>query len=201
MWQAGFAARTASVDASYKMTASSGMHNERNFVFFWWYTGLFPLMSLDAVKLPCEYRCADRFENGAPGPLSKQAAEEIIHTRPDGLVMDLTWTFYPGDHGKIYLFWLDSWLKGQPSSPSIAPFNRVAFIGSLIGLFVSFWCVRRWLLGGFMVAFLGSNPFQIYEIYGNDNIFGWPITVAILMLALHVPILSRQKIGLSCISV
>ncbi len=196
IWQAGFARPTTKIDDSYKLTASSGMHNERYFVYFWWYTGLFPLMSLDAVELPCEYRCASRFEDGAPGPLSKQAAEQIIHTRPDSLVMDLTWTFFPGDHGKIYLFWLDSWLEGQPSSPSIAPTNRVAFVMSLMALFGGLWFVHRWILGAFLVAFLGSNPFQIFEVYGNENIFGWPITAAILMLALHVPILSRRRIGM-----
>jgi hypothetical protein len=43
------------------------------------------------------------------------------------------------------------------------------------------------LLGGLVVLFVGSDPFQLYTTYLQENVFGWPITGAMLLLALHIP--------------
>jgi hypothetical protein len=42
------------------------------------------------------------------------------------------------------------------------------------------------------VALLGSNPFQLDAVYGQDNVFSWSITAMILLLALHVPLLRNR---------
>ena len=76
---------------------------------------------------------------------------------------------------------------------TVIPFHGFMFILSLILLYIAFWRIRLELFGTIIVLFLGSNPFQIFEVYRRDNVFGWPITTAILILALHVPILKKQK--------
>jgi hypothetical protein len=103
------------------------------------------------------------------------------------------WTWYAGDRGKAYLYLFDAWMKGVPWNPSLKPSSRFAFILSLASLFAAFWWIRRPIFGALIVVFLGSNPFQIYEVYGRDNVFGWSISAAILLLALHVPLLRRWK--------
>ena len=45
IWQLGFSRDERNLDATYTVTAASGMHNDRHFVYFYWYTGLFPVAS------------------------------------------------------------------------------------------------------------------------------------------------------------
>jgi hypothetical protein len=193
IWQWGFASSRAKIDDTYKLTASSGLHNEQYFVYFYWYTGLFPVAST-AAFIPCGYRCTPRQESLAPTKIEPGAAESLMRSRPETLVMDASWTWYAGDRGKIFLYMLDTWLKGAPWRPSVKPFHRFAFTGSLALLFFALWWVRRPVLGAAAVAFLGSNPFQLYEVNVNENVFGWSITTAILMLAIHVPLLTQRRI-------
>ena len=44
-WQYSFSLPSAKIDARYKNQAASGMHNDQFFVYFFWYTGLFPVAS------------------------------------------------------------------------------------------------------------------------------------------------------------
>jgi len=194
-WQYGFTRHDAKIDTTYRITAASGMHNDVYFVYFFWYTGLFPVSSTLAYQ-PCGYRCSPTQESMAPlpGSLSHEAAEAIIKNQPSTLVMDSSWTWYAGDRGKIFLYMLDTWLKGAPWKPSVKPFHRLMFIVSLSSLWFAFWRTRRPGLGALTVLFLGSNPLQIYEVNGNDNVFGWSITTAILLLAIHLPLLTNKRV-------
>jgi hypothetical protein len=193
-WQYGFTAHDAKIDTKYANLASSGVHNDQFFVYFFWYTGLFPVEST-LQHDPCVFRCAAKTESWAPavGGLSHEAAEKFLKTQGNTLVMDSSWTWYAGDRGKIFLFMLDTWLKGDPWRPSMKPMHRLVFIIALSSLFFSFWRLRRPLLGGLAVVFLGSNPFQIFEVNSNDNVFSWVITTAILMLAIHLPMLVGKR--------
>lgn len=195
-WQYGFTAPDVKFDTTYRNTAASGMHNDAYFVYFYWYEGLFPVSST-LQHAPCGYRCAPTHDSMAPvggyQGLSKEAADNVLKTQGDTLVMDTSWTWYAGDRGKIFLFMLDTWLKGAPYRPSTKPFHRLMFMTALSSLFFAFWWTRRPLLGALMVLFLGSNPFQLYEVNVNDNVFGWTITTAILMLAIHLPLLTPRK--------
>lgn len=193
VWQNSFTWQKAKLDDSYRLTASSGMHNEPFFVYFLWYTGLFPVSSTLAHP-PCDYRCTPNNESMAPAALSVDAAERVILTRPDTLVMDSSWTWYAGDRGKIFLFYLDAWLKGVPWKPSVKPMHRLVFIVALGSLFYAFWRERRPLLGALVVLFLGSNPFQLFEVNVNENVFSWNITLAILLLAIHLPLLTQRRV-------
>jgi hypothetical protein len=68
----------------------------------------------------------------------------------------------------------------------------IAFIASLISLWVSFCWVKRYAVGAATVLFLGSNPFQLAEVYRGASAFSWPITSAILLLAGSLPFFYRR---------
>lgn len=68
----------------------------------------------------------------------------------------------------------------------------IAFIGALISLWVSFCWVRRYAVGALTVLFLGSNPFQLFEVYRTASAFSVPITCAIFLLAGSIPFFYRR---------
>jgi hypothetical protein len=191
MWQLAFSGPRARIDGNFKITAASGVHQDRAFTYFLYYLDLFPVAS--SAKTNCtsdtETGCWD--SSGTPGDYSYAAAQDVLTKQGKTLQQDLGWTWYAGDRGKIYLYLFDAWLKGAPWNPSPRPASRLAFTFALSALFASMWWVRRPLLGGYLAAFLGSNPFQLYEVHVDDNVFGWNITIAILLLAIHVPLLRR----------
>jgi hypothetical protein len=191
-WQMSFTRLDTKLDRSYVMGAASGMHNDQMFMYFFWYANLFPVAST-LQYIPCDYRCTPKQESQGAGEMSKEAADRVITQQPQTLVMDVSWTWYAGDRGKIFLYWLDTWLKGAPWKPSVKPFHRLSFIAALAALFASFWWIRRPWMGALAVVLLGSNPFQLWEVHGNDNVFGWSITTAILILAIHLPLLVDKR--------
>jgi len=175
-WQYGFSRRSAFLDSTYRNAAASGVHDDGKFVYFLYYLNVFPV----ATTLPNP-------------PLREEGARSLLVHHPSTLVQDLNWTWFEGDRGKILPYLFDAWLKGEPRNPSVRPFNRLAFTLALCALFASLWLVGQPLLGGFAVLFLGSNPFQLYEVHARENVHGWTITIAVLMLALHVPALARRR--------
>jgi len=176
-WQFGFSANSATLDATYRDRAASGVQQADRFVYFLYYLDLFPVGTT------------------VPNPeLSEAGARRILAESPGSLVQDFGWTWFAGDRGRIYLFLFDAWLKGAPWNPSVRPFHRLVFTLSLCALFASLWWVRRPLLGGITVLLLGSNPFQLFEVHANENIHGWPITTAILVVAMHVPYFASSKL-------
>ena len=44
----------------------------------------------------------------------------------------------------------------------------------MMGLYAAFWRLRKPLLGVLLVLLLGSDPFQVFEVYRNNNVLGWP---------------------------
>ncbi|MDB4997011.1 MAG: hypothetical protein JWM74_4443 [Myxococcaceae bacterium] len=192
-WQWGFALHDAKVDDTYRNTAASGMHNDVYFVYYLWYEGLFPVVSTKSY-IPCDHKCAPVQESMAPTALTHEAAESLLKTEGRTLQMDSGWTWYAGDRGKVFLYMLDVWLKGAPWKPSVKPFHRFVWIVALCGLFFSFWRARRPWLGALCVLFVGSDPFQLYEVHARENVFGWSITTAVLLLAIHLPLLTSKRI-------
>ena len=160
----------------YRIRAATGVHEEARFVYFYHYLGLFPVAS-DREDL--EY--------------SRAGAERAFAEHGDGLVTELGYTVREGDLGKLFLYLPDVWLKGAPRDPDMRVANGAAFILALVALFAAFWWIRQPVLGLLVVGVLGSNPFQLAEVYTANNVFGWPITAAIAMLALHLPLLGRRR--------
>jgi hypothetical protein len=191
LWQSSFAGPQAKLDNSYKITAASGVHHDRSFTYFLYYLNLFPVVSTTNIQCTNDAQPGCWDSAGTPGDFTYEAANRVLTTHGNSLQQDLGWTWYSGDRGKIYLYLFDAWLKGAPWNPTPTPASRFGFIVALSLLYASLWWVRRPVLGAMLVLFLGSNPFQLFEVHGRPNVFGLNISIAILLLAIHVPLLQR----------
>jgi hypothetical protein len=180
-WQFSFNSASPEPRSSYAMTASMGLcEDATRFFYFFHHFGLFPVGALEVPRL---------------GP-SKQAAAEFVAHHGNRLKMDFGWpTNTPrfGDYAKLFLFYPDLLLRGDPAHPSTIPFNEFLFIIALLAVFWAFWLEGYGLLGTLIVLLVGSDPFQIVETYGRGNIFSIPISVALLVLAAHLRFLTGRK--------
>ncbi len=158
----------------YRLTASTGVQPwQTEFVYFLYYLDLYPVASM--ADGPREY--------------SVEGARRLIAEQGRSLVMDRYWTIRYGEMAKTYLYLPQAWLKGRPARPRMLAASALGFTVALLALFSAFWSVGKTPLGVVLVLLMGSNPFQVNEVYANDNLFGWPITLTLLMLALHVPLI------------
>jgi tetratricopeptide (TPR) repeat protein len=175
LWQSVFFRHgdpAMTLTSPYHLTASGGIVGwQPEFVYFLYYLNLYPVTSISTE--PLEY--------------SVEGARRLIAEHGRTLVMDRYWTVRYGDLAKTYLYLPHVWLKGRPVKPRMLHANALAFTLALLVLFAGFWAVDHTLLGLLLTLLIGSNPFQVHEVYANNNVFGWPITIAVLMLGLHLP--------------
>jgi len=176
IWQGLFAFDYLGLDRTYRLEASSGVHQEARFVYFLYYLGLFPVAT---EKPDLDY--------------SRAGAERVLEEAGDTLVMEWKHTLRFGDLGRTFLYLPGAWLRGSPKEPSLRPCHIGAFVAALVALYAALWWAGMPLFGAVLVVLLGSNPFQLFEVYARQNIFGWPITAGILVLALHVPLVFGRK--------
>ena len=180
-WQLGFNSASPEPRRPWAMTASMGLcQDARYFFYFFHHFGVFPVGALEVPRL---------------GP-SKQAAADFVARHGDRLRMDFdgpTNTPRFGDYAKLFLFYPDLWLRGDPGHPSALPFNELLFIVALLSVSWAFWLEGHGLLGTLIVVLVGSDPFQLVETYGRGNIFSIPISVALLALATHLRFLTGRK--------
>lgn len=186
-WQWWVYSHRIQLDASYAITCSTGFHSQSDFAYFLYYLNLFPVTTV---------RPLSTYEGKLDGEslYSKRGAEQIIARFSSDLVMEVEHTIRYGDYGKTFLFLPNAWVRGTPRNPSIIPFHSASFTLALMTVFIAFWWARWLPLGCIIVLVFGSNPFQLYEVYGRENIFSWPMTVLLLLLALHLPLLFRRQI-------
>jgi hypothetical protein len=183
LWQGVLFANPQS--SPYEITASGGVLPwQREFVYFLYYLNLFPIVT----------------ETTEPLVMSEEGARQIIATEGHSLVMDRYWTVRYGERLKTYLYLPHCYLVGS-ARPLVNGRPRIrmqyangpAFIVALMGVFAGFWWIGETALGSILVLLLGSNPFQLTEVYSNNNVFGWSITATLLVLALHLPLLGRRR--------
>jgi hypothetical protein len=172
-WQSSFMRADAKIDPTYHVWASTGVHWEPQFFFFLYHLGITPL------KTDAPIRADTRSE-----------AERLLHNAPDMLKQDEWVTFRSGDRGRVYLYYVDKLLAhGDARTPKLRPAHALAWIVALSGLWFAMWWSRRAAFGATLVVLLGSNPFQLHSVYGEENVFSWPITVMVMLLAIHVPLM------------
>jgi hypothetical protein len=180
-WQNNFNLTDMKPHAPFAMTASMGLCQDARFLFYFFHHfGVFPVGALEVPQLGS----------------SKQAAAEFVAQHGDRLVMDFGWpTNTPrfGDYAKLFLYYPDLLLRGEPGRPSTLPFNEWLFMIALLAVLWSFWLEGFGLLGTLIVVLVGSDPFQLIETYGRGNIFSIPISIALLALAAHVRLLAGRK--------
>lgn len=158
-WQASFFYVAPRAEPQYILTASVGsMPMLEKFVDSLYRLNLFPLAQITLV---------------GPNQVPQWVTELGIATRY-------------GDHAKAYLYLPDAYWKGNADAPSLSPSSFLAFSLALLGLFVQGCRYGYPTLAAALVLLLGSNPFQLQEIYNRSNIFSWTITVAIVSLAFQL---------------
>ena len=187
-WQWGFARHGSELraDDGYHFSASSGTHEASRFVYFYYYLGLYPVAIKDRV--PAARRVPQL-------PYSESGAQLVLRTHGQQLGMDIGWTFRAGERGKLFPYLFDAWLKGKPERPSLVPFQRALFVIALGSVFAAFWHMRLGWLGAWLVIFVGSHPTQLQSVHLGTDVFGLHISLALLLLALHLPLLQRQRTG------
>jgi hypothetical protein len=173
-WQRGLANSPRHYDDTYRVSASAGMHAESRFYYFLRHLGVYPLATIETQR-------AD----------TRAEAERILREKPRSLYLDFGVTFRSGDRGRVYLYWADTLLNRRESDarkPSIRTANAAGFVLGLWGVFAALWWLRRPTLAVILVAILGSNPFQLYATYFQQNVFAWPINAMLLALAVNLPL-------------
>lgn len=174
-WQRSFTKPAAKIDTSNRVTASTGLNEDRKFFFFLWHLGLYPVATKAKI-----------------GSDTRAEAQRILQEEPKTLFQDEGTTFRSGDRGRTFLYYVDAWQRHDAVTPSVKPANRYAFMFALCALFLSAWAVGWTLRGALLVLLLGSNPFQLFVTYLQENIFSWSITTMILFLAIHLPLLDKR---------
>lgn len=178
LWQFFFIRQALDLDTTWRLGGASGLRMDPKFVYFYHYLGLFPVTT---EKQDLAY--------------SEAWARELVARQGKTLRMEKGFTIRGGELGKLFLYLPDIALSGSAENPAVWPCNALVFIAALEALFLAFCRIRQPLLGLFTVLLLGSHPFQLYEVYAHENVFGWPISTALLVLALHLPLLGTRAPG------
>jgi hypothetical protein len=140
------------------------------FVYFYYYLHLFPLTS-SSEKI---YSAA-----GARSLLEKEG-----HT----LRMEYNHWTRLGEHGRIWCFLPDAWLRGGPRWPSVRIFNAITFTTGLLSVFL-LWSLCGCGLAGFVLTLsVLANPYFLYEAYRNVNLFSLMPSACLFGLGLHAPL-------------
>jgi hypothetical protein len=152
------------------------------FFYFFYYFGEFPVGTSLA----------------GPLPKGRAGAERFVADHGRTLVMDYdrVCAVRCGDVGKIFMYLPGAMLVGGPDPASVRPFNELVFIAALVSAWVGLAGVGYPLLGLLLVLLVGSDPFQLFQACGKENVFSLPISVALLVLGLHVRLLvSDARVG------
>jgi len=181
-WQQVFMRHRAwegTLRSTYVLGASGGILGwQQDFLYFLYYLNLFPVATV--TEEPLER--------------SREAAERFFQTRGETLVMDRFWTIRYGDLLKTYLYLPDAYRLGGPAErPLMVLANAVPWVVALVALYVAFWREGHAILGAILVLLLGSNPFQVSEVFARSNVFGWVITTGVLALALNLGFLTGRR--------
>jgi hypothetical protein len=168
-WQSSFHGAADRLDDAYRNRISFGSNHARMF-YFYYYLGLVPVHYQEDFT--------DFSEAGARRILEEDGAKLFV------------WHHFI-DRASLLLFLPDAFVKGSAESPSMQLADEAAFTLALMVLFVGFWVAGYELLGVCTVLLIGSNPFQLFEVYVNDNVFSWVATSGIAVVGLFLPFLTR----------
>jgi len=186
------------LDRQHKIKASSGVIDTSRFVYFFYYLGLYPVAPESKITLTRRNNL--EWEQLEPEVFlnldySEEGARKYFYEHPEKLRMELRYTIRFGEAGKIFLYMLSAYLNNTPKEPNIRYTNELFFIISLLLVFIAFWWIRQPVLGLLFVILMGSNPVQLYEVYLDANVLGWQITTALIILALHLPVLTNRRLS------
>jgi hypothetical protein len=181
-WQSTFTVvGSKKFDAAYDLNPHpDGISQMPKFFYFYYFFSLFPVSYPDLEILE---KVTD-----------KKDAIQFLQEHGKELTNSLSNEIATGDFGRIWLFYPTVLLKGDTSNVSANYFNQWLFIFALVGILLAAWWADRFALGIFLVAFLGSHPFQIFQVYAfGRQVFSLPISIALLLLGLHLPLILDKE--------
>lgn len=170
-WQGTFRDAAGDLDDGFKISNSYGGQMS-DLAYFYHYLGLFPIHTL---------------ENPRP-TATPEAAAEAIKTRGAELVLAETY-----DRLTLLSYLPDIFMGGDPYAPKHNTGAWLGFMLALAALYTAFWTARLELLGIVVIALVGSDPFQLHEIYKHDNVFGWVINIGLLATAINLPLIVNHR--------
>ena len=170
-WQGTFRDNADRLSDRYSISNTFG-GEQSAFAYFFHYLGLYPVEIRGGL---------------APGA-SREAAQETLRNHGNRLHMGETY-----DRLTVLSYVPDIYLGGDPLSPSHSTAAWIGFTAALIALYASLWTARLEFFGIALVALLGSDPFQLHEVYAQDNVFGWNITIGILIAAINLPLIVNHR--------
>ena len=179
-WQLQFSDTKISSEYTRKDATGLFFGPAKGYSYFYYYLDLFPLWT---TYTPLEY--------------SYNGANNIILNHSDTLAIENSGYISWGDNVKNVILLIDAYFKGSPENVTVRPFNIFLFVSALILVLINFAKSNKLLLGLCIVLLFGSNPFQLYEVYKNENIFGSNISVFLLTLGLFAPILFTKEVSKS----
>lgn len=175
IWQGTFKDAAPRLDDTYSISNTFG-GQQGTFAYFFHYLGLYPIET------------TGEFHPDANADAARRAVRE------QGARLRLG---EPYDRLTVMAYLPDIYLGGDPHAPSHSTAAWLGFTAALVALYAALWTARLELFGLALVAFAGSNPFQLYEVYTQGNVFGWSITVGLIVTAINVPLIVNHRYYLS----
>lgn len=142
------------------------------FIYFYYYTGYFPLSTLDTNLI-----------------FSKEEAVNQILVNGESLTMEYKHWARLGENARIWAFIPNAIIKNSPEKPSVKLFNAIIFTLSLIIFFAGFKKSDKPLFGLIIIALINFTPFFIYEVYSRENIFGILASGFLMVTGLNINVL------------
>ena len=162
----------------YQSQGEAGMYkNENQFFYFNYYLDLFPLKS----KV-----------NPTIDELNKKAAKKKLQDVKN-LIMEENHTIRFGGFFSHYLYYFDAFIFDNILNPELKVFNIIFYNFSLLLLFFGFHLNQNTKLGFIFCFLMISNPFQVFEVYKHENIFGLMISLTILMGSFFLILKSLER--------
>lgn len=173
----------------------TGLHSQDRFIYFLYYRNLFPVATLES-GLDWYFSYSPDWIPPQPSRLeySPAGADRQLTEHGASLVQEWGATIRSENHLQTYLFLPDAWRRGSPQLAETRLTNAAVFMLALAGLFVAFAASQRWALGAFLVVLIGSNPFQIFAAYREENIKSWPITMFCVAAGLMAPLIAGRSL-------
>jgi len=161
---------------SRKGTSGFSIDKAKHFAYFNYYTGYFPLSTLN-----------DDLE------FSKAAAYKEIEENGEDLIMEYQHWSRLGENARIWAFLPNAIATGSPENPSIKLFNSLVFVISLLILYYGFWRSKLPIYGIILIGLINLTPYFLYEVYMNQNIFYLLGCSFFIILGLNVSFLIRKE--------
>jgi hypothetical protein len=171
-WQSRLTGPELVAPPTYANAAATGIHYEPRFFFFLYHLGILPLVTDAPIRSD-----------------TKEEALRQIREEGRSLKVEEMGTFRSGDRGRVYLYYPWAWFEHDALQPHLLPGNLIGFSAALMAVWVAFWALGMSGLGAIAVLLLGSNPMMLFSMYKQDNVLGWPIAVAMIILGAHMPLL------------